>query len=104
MSDNTNNTAEKRTLTENIFGAEENSAASIGKEHLGKYSNLAVKMFHTGVLSPKEMLYPAFGQFAAKLVKGLSAYRTLYFVNVLKIDMAYVTVILTLISIYDILN
>jgi len=104
LSDNQNNTAEKRTLSENLFGAEENSAASIEKEHLGKYSNLAVKMFHTGVLSPKEMLYPALGQFAAKLVKGLSAYRTLYFVNVLKIDMTYVTVILTLISIYDILN
>ena len=28
----------------------------------------------------------------------------LYFVNVLKIDMTYVTAILTLISIYDVLN
>ncbi len=103
MSEN-QNSAEKRTLTDNIFGAEDNSAASIKKDSLGKYSNLAVKMFHTGVLSPKEMFYPALGEFAAKLVKGLSVYRTLYFVNVLKIDMTYVTVILTLISIYDMLN
>ena len=97
-------TVQRKNLVEGVFGAEDNSAANIEKQHLGKYSNLAVKMFHTGVLSPKEMLLPAFGEFAAKLVKGIAYYRTLYFVNVLKIDMTYVTWILTLIGIYDILN
>ena len=97
------NTA-KKSFVEGVFGAEDNSAASIEKEHLGKYSNFAVKMFHTGVLSPKEMMMPAIGQFAAKLLKGIAYYRTLYFVNVLKIDMTYVTIILTLIGIYDMLN
>ena len=61
-------------------------------------------MFHTGVLTPKEMLFPAIGQFAAKMLNGLNQYQKLYFINVLKIDMTYVTLILTLIGIYDVLN
>jgi len=61
-------------------------------------------MFHTPVLTPKEMIYPGVGQFATQLLKALEQYRTLYFVNVLKIDMTYVTLILTLIGIYDVLN
>ena len=93
-----------KTFVEGIFSAEENSAANISGSKLGQYNNIAVKMFHTGVLTPKEMLYPAIGQFASKLLSGLDIYRTLYFVNVLKIDMTYVTLILTLIGIYDVLN
>jgi len=93
-----------KSFVEGVFSAEENSAASIEKGQLNKYNNIAIKMFHTGVLTPKEMMFPAVAQFATKLLKGLSAYRTLYFVNVLKIDMTYVTLILTLIGIYDILN
>ncbi|MCR5151387.1 MAG: MFS transporter [Clostridiales bacterium] len=103
MSEN-QNTPLRKNFVEGVFGAEDNSAANIGSSHLGKYSSIAVKMFHTGVLSPKEMLLPAFGEFASKLLKGITYYRTLYFVNVLKINMTYVTWILTLISIYDILN
>lgn len=93
-----------KNFVEGVFGAESTSAASIEKKHLGKYSNIAVKMFHTGVLTPKEMLFPAIGQFAAKMLKGLNQYQKLYFINVLKIDMTYVTLILTLIGIYDVLN
>ena len=93
-----------KNFVEGVFGAESTSAASIQKKHLGKYSNIAVKMFHTGVLTPKEMLYPAIGEFAAKMLKGLNMYQKLYFINVLKIDMTYVTLILTLIGIYDVLN
>lgn len=93
-----------KNFVEGVFGAESTSAASIEKKHLGKYSNIAVKMFHTGVLTPKEMLYPAIGQFAAKMLRGLNQYQKLYFINVLKIDMTYVTLILTLIGIYDVLN
>jgi Na+/melibiose symporter-like transporter len=50
------------------------------------------------------MFLPAIGEFATKLLGGVNTYRTLYFVNVLKIDMVYVTVILSLIGIYDMLN
>ena len=93
-----------KSFVEGVFSAEENSAANLSGSELGKYNNIAVKMFHTGVLTPKEMLFPAIGQFASKLLSGLDVYRTLYFVNVLKIDMTYVTLILTLIGIYDVLN
>lgn len=93
-----------KSFVEGVFSAEENSAANLSGQTLGKYNNIAVRMFHTGVLTPKEMLFPAIGQFASKLLSGLDVYRTLYFVNVLKIDMTYVTLILTLIGIYDVLN
>lgn len=93
-----------KNFAQNIFKAENNSAASIDGRKLNRYSNIAVKMFHTSVLTPKEMLLPAIGQFATKFLSGLEVYRTLYFVNVLKIDMVYVTAILALISIYDVLN
>lgn len=99
MSDNQTN-----NLTRRVFGAEENSAAGIEKKHLNKYSDIAVRMFHTRVLTAKEMSLPAIAEFATKLLGGITYYRTLYFVNVLKIDMTYVTAILTLISIYDVLN
>lgn len=107
MSENNNSQNQQssaKNFVEGVFKAEDNSAASIEKGKLNKYNNIAIKMFHTGVLTPKEMLYPAIAQFATKLLKGVQMYRTLYFVNVLKIDMAYVTLILTLIGIYDILN
>ena len=91
-------------FTETVFAAENASAASLGSEKLGKYNDVAVRLFHTPVLSPGEMLLPAIGQWASKLLLGLNAYRTLYFVSVLKIDMTYVTVILSLITIYDVLN
>ena len=93
-----------KNITEKVFGAEENAAASIDKSHLNKYSDIAVRMFHTPVLTAKEMAFPSIAEFATKLLKGITYYQTLYFVNVLKIDMTYVTAILTLISIYDVLN
>ena len=93
-----------KNVVERVFSAEENSAASIGEVELSKHSRTAIKMFHTGVLTKKEQFAPGIGQFAEKLIFGLNVYRTLYFVNVLKIDMVYVTLILTLIGIYDVLN
>ncbi len=87
-----------------VFSAEENSAATIGKEKLGEHSRTAVKMFHTSVLTKREQFTPGIGQFAEKMITAVGVYRTLYFVNVLKIDMVYVTIILTLIGIYDVLN
>lgn len=102
MSENNNSTV--KSVVDRVFSAENNSAAAIGKDRLGKYNTIAVKMFHTGVLTPKEMLLPGIGQFAEKILFGINIYQTLYFVNVLKIDMVYVTLILTLIGIYDVLN
>ncbi len=93
-----------RKFVDTVFKAEGDSAASLGEGRLKKYSDIAIRMFHTGVLTPKEMLWPAIGQFASKMLAGITYYRTLYYVNVLKIDMTYVTVILALISIYDVLN
>ncbi len=101
MSEQTN-TAKK--LVERVFSAEENSAAKIEKSTLGKYNKFAIKMFHTRALTPKEAITPAIGEFATKMLEGLDTYRMLYYVNVLKIDMIYVTLILTLIGIYDVLN
>lgn len=103
MSENKNNKNVKN-FVQGVFTAEDNSAAALKEEQKNRYSRLAIKMFHTPVLSPREMFLPAIGEFATKLLKGVDVYRTLYFVNVLKIDMVYVTVILSLISIYDMLN
>lgn len=93
-----------KNIVNKAFSAEDNSAATLGERKLGKYNRLAAKMFNTSVLTPKEMMFPAVGQFAEKLLFAMNVYRTLYFVNVLKIDMVYVTLILTLIGIYDVLN
>ena len=91
-------------ITEGIFGAEKNSAENIDQARLNQYSNIAVRMFHTPVLSVKEILFPGIAEFATNMLSALEQYRTIYFVNVLKIDMTYVTLILTLIGIYDVLN
>lgn len=93
-----------KNIVDRVLGAEGNSAARLDDGRLGKYSNIATRMFHTPVLTTKEIVFPAVGEFAASLIKGLEMYRTLYFVNVLKIDMTYVTLILTLIGVYDVLN
>ena len=95
---------EKKIDVRNLVEAESNSAASLGNEKLEKYSDLAIRLFNTRVLTPREMWYPAVAKFAAKMLEALDSYKTLYFVSILKIDMTYVTVILTLIGIYDVLN
>ncbi len=93
-----------KNVINKVFSAEDNSAATISKQRLGKYNRTAAKMFHTSVLTKREQFAPGIGQFAEKLIWGVEVYRTLYFVNVLKIDMVYVTLILALIGIYDVLN
>ena len=104
MSEATNGAEKSKEFVQQVFSAEENSAAALGKDKLGKYSDIAVNMFHTPVLGPKEKILPAVAQFATKLLSGVSCYDKLYYVNVLKIDMTYVAIIETLIGIYDILN
>ncbi len=87
-----------------VFSAEENSAATIDKEKLRRHTRAATKMFHTSVLTKREQFAPGIGQFSEKLIFGVEVYRMLYFVNVLRIDIVYVTLILTMIGIYDVLN
>ena len=101
MSEEHNNV---KSLVEGVFAAEENAAARLSDGRLNKYSGIAVRMFHTGVLTTREMLFPAIAELANQILGAVNTYRTLYFVNVLKIDMTYVTVILMLIGIYDVLN
>ena len=98
------NTSGVKNIVDRVVKAERNSAATIEKSRLDKYSDIATRIFHTPVLTPKEIAFPAIGEFAAAVVRALEQYRTLYFINVLKIDMSYVTLILTLIGIYDVLN
>ena len=94
----------KDKVLNTVFGAEENSAASISKKKLNKFSDISIRMFHTRVLSPKELVLPAIGEFATQMLAGLEQYRLLYFVNVLKIDLVYIVFINMLIGIYDVLN
>ncbi|OQA65669.1 MAG: Inner membrane symporter YicJ [Firmicutes bacterium ADurb.Bin262] len=91
-------------LVERVFGAEENSAAKIGAEKLSKYHGIADKMFNTNVLRTRELFYPALASFAGSVIGGVATYRTLFFVNIFKLDMVYVASILALISIYDVIN
>lgn len=96
--------AEEKNIARTFFGAEDNSAASIDKSELNEYSDIAVRMFHTRVLDAKELIVPTIAQFATKVLTGVEVYETLFFVNVLKINLVYVTAIKALIGIYDVLN
>ncbi len=95
-----------KNFVEGVFSAEDTSAASLSKDHLGKYSDIAIRMFHTGVLSPKEMIFPAISDFATRFLTTIysSSYKNLFYVSVLKIDLTYVAIINLLITIYDTLN
>ena len=104
MSENQRPESHAKNVVEGIFQAEKNSAESLDQSRLNQYSDIAVRMFHTPVLSVKEILFPGIAEFATCMLTALEQYRTIYFVNVLKIDMTYVTLILTLIGIYDVLN
>lgn len=104
MSENNQIKSKKEKVLNTVFGAEKGSAATMSKKKLSKFSDTAIRMFHTRVLSPKELIFPAIGEFASQMFTALEQYRTLYFVNVLKIDLVYIVFISTLIGIYDVLN
>lgn len=93
-----------KSFVEGVFSAEDTSAANISESKLNKYSDIATRMFHTGVLSPKEMAFPAISDLATQLMTALGNYRMIYFVKVLKIDLTYVVLIDMLIAIYNTLN
>jgi Na+/melibiose symporter-like transporter len=77
----------------------------IEPEKLQKYQTIAERMYHTPVLTARETFYPAIAHMGRKMSEQInSTYRTLFFVSVLRLDMLYVTLILTLIGIWDVLN
>ena len=94
----------KKITADMVFGAEKQSAARLDHERLDKYSAIAADMFNTRVLTARELAFPAVAEFASRVMGALNIYRTIYFVNVLKIDMVYVAAILALIAIYNYLN
>ncbi|MBQ2306803.1 MAG: hypothetical protein II184_04740, partial [Clostridia bacterium] len=73
-----------------FFEAESASAASIDKKTLSRYSAIAVRSFHTRVLDGRELSIPAVAQFATSILNGVQVYETLFFVNVLRINMVYI--------------
>jgi len=90
---------------ERIFGAEENSAAKMDQGKLGKFQNIAARIYHTPQLSAREVGMPALASVGQRIGRVIeSNYRTVFFVSVLRLDMVYVTIILALIAIYDVLN
>ncbi|MDR1928206.1 MAG: MFS transporter [Oscillospiraceae bacterium] len=92
-------------LVERLVGAEENSAAKLNPAKLRRFRDIAARMYHTPVLSVKETAYPGIAHLGRKMSEQInSTYRTFFFVSVLRLDMVYVTLILTLIGIWDILN
>ena len=95
----------KRKLTDQIFGAEENSAAKMDPEKLSGFQKIAARMYHTPQLSAREVGMPAIARAGRQIGEKINGnYRTVFFVSVLRLDMVYVTLILTLIGIYDVLN
>ncbi|MDR1465542.1 MAG: MFS transporter [Oscillospiraceae bacterium] len=97
--------ASNRSLKDRIFGAEENSAASMDPEKLRKFQHLAARMYHTPVLSAKEIAAPAIAKLGRQMSEMIyNTYRMIFFVSILRLDMFYVTLIHTVIGVYDVLN
>jgi len=96
--------AAKRKLSEQIFGAEEHSAAKMDPEKLGRFQRIAARMFNTPQLSAVEVGTPAVSKAGRQISDMINdTYRTFYFVSVLRLDMVYVTLILTLTGIFNVL-
>ncbi|MDR1734916.1 MAG: MFS transporter [Oscillospiraceae bacterium] len=87
-----------------LFTAEDNSAAKIDKEKLDRHAALATRVFHTPVLTLKEMMFPAVSDFANRFISAVNSYQKTYLVMVFRLDMVYVAGISALISIWDVLN
>ncbi|MCL2508302.1 MAG: MFS transporter [Oscillospiraceae bacterium] len=96
---------DKQNLKEQLFGAEENSAAKMDPEKLSRFRHIAEQMYSTPQLSTKEVAMPALAKVGKRVSEMIERnYRTVFFVSVLRLDMVYVTIILALIAIYDVLN
>jgi len=94
--------ADKRNLAEQIFGAEENSAAKLDPAKLSRFQKIAARMFHTPQLSAKEVGIPAISRAGRQISEMINdTYRTFYFVSVLRLDMVYIVLIGTLLGVYN---
>jgi len=92
----------RKSFRETVFGAEEHSAAKMGQEKLNRFQNIATRMFHTPVLSAKEIGIPAISRAGRQISEMINdTYRTFYFVSVLRLDMVYVVLIGTLLGVYN---
>ena len=94
-----------KSVRETLFGAEENSAAKLDPEKRSRFQRIAARMYHTPQLSAREVAMPALARAGREIGEKINGnYRMYFFISVLRIDMVYVTIILSLISIYDVLN
>jgi len=94
--------AGKRNLKEAIFGAEESSAASLGPEKLSRFRRIAARMYNTPQLSAKEVGMPAIARAGRQISDMInSGYSMYFYVSVLRIDVIYITLISSLLSIFN---
>jgi Na+/melibiose symporter-like transporter len=94
-----------KKLAENVFGAEENSAAKIDPDKLGRYQRTAARMYHTRQVSAKEMFFCGLNNLGSTIATKINDnYRQLFNFNILKINPLYVILVDMLIGIYDVLN
>jgi len=94
--------ADKRRLAEQIFGAEEHSAAKMDPEKLSRFQQIAARMFYTPQLSARERAMPAWAQVGRQISEQINgSYRTYFFITVLRIDMLYITLIQTVLGVYN---
>ena len=95
----------KRKLTDQIFGAEEDSAAKMDPEKLRGFQKIAARMYHTPQLSAKDIAMPAFARVGRQISNKIQDnYSTFFYLSALRIDMIYIAVIQALIGVYDTLN
>jgi len=93
---------EKKSFRETVFGAEENSAATLDPAKLNKFRQIATRMYHTPQLSARERGMPAWAQVGRQISEQINgSYRTYFFITVLRIDMLYITLIQTILGIYN---
>ena len=92
----------RKSVKDTIFGAEENSAATMDPEKLSRFQEIATRMFHTPQLTALERGMPAWAQVGRQISEQINnSYRTYYFITVLRIDMLYITLIQTVLGIYN---
>ncbi|MCL2495209.1 MAG: MFS transporter [Oscillospiraceae bacterium] len=92
----------RKSFRETVFGAEENSAATIDPASLSRFQRIAARMYHTPQLSPLEIGVPAIARAGRQISDMINqGYRMYFFVSVLRIDVIYVTVISSLLSVFN---
>ncbi|MCL2495620.1 MAG: MFS transporter [Oscillospiraceae bacterium] len=95
--------AAKNKLAEQIFGAEEHSAATLAPEKLGQFREIASRMFRTPQLTAKERGMPALatvGRSVSELISG-GSWMNIFLLSVLRIDMVYLVIMGTLLGFYN---